>query len=128
MRYLSLVFLLILMGWSWGAVHRPSVISEWIHWSLQEEVKKIIANKVNLSSNKIEFKKIWTENVTDNQVKTHFHYTYKNKALESLDIQGYMILQAQDRRENLFWKATDFHILKESIFFQEAVTVRPSDQ
>ena len=132
MRYLSLILLLVLMAWSWAAVHRPPSVSEWVHWNLQEELRQIIIERINLSSENqvrgIRFKKLWTENLEDNQVKAHFQYMYENEDSVSSGIQGYMVLRVQENGGDSSWEITKFHIFKESLVFEEGLKVHSSGE
>ena len=129
MRYLSLILLVILLLWSWTAVHQPSPISEWVHWGLQKELKKIIVNQIAIRfphAKNIKFEKFWTENLKTNQVKASFRYSYEYDSMDASHIQGYAILQRELRESDLSWAVIKVHIFNDHIIFKDGITLGPS--
>ena len=131
MRYLNLILLVALMGWSWSSIHKSPSTPEWIHWNLQREIKRIITHQIATKSpytQKIEFKKLWTESLKANKVKVFFHYSYGEAPTDSsqTQIQGYAILYRNPKESSPFWTLTEVQILNNHIVFQDGITLSPS--
>ena len=127
MRYLNLILLVILMLWSWSAIHKPSATSERDHWELQEELKQIITEQVAARTpypQNIQFKNLWTENLKADKVKAFFHYSYESSS--TAQIQGYAILQRKPGEPSP-WAVIKIHIFNESIIFKDGTHLSPSD-
>ena len=65
MRHFYFILLLVLVIWSWKIIHRPPEVAEWVHLSLQEELKNVIREQVISqvpSAGQVKIHRIWTEN------------------------------------------------------------------
>ncbi len=126
MRYLSLILLLALMGLSWATIHKPTFTAEWVHWSLQKELKDIIARQIKIKYPRvtnIKFDKIWTENIQTNKVKALFKYSYEESSQSRVQIQGHAMLERQrpngnSEKKTLPWTITEIHISNEHILYR----------
>mgnify|MGYP001602351128 CR=1 FL=1 len=79
MKYLSIVFFLVLMKFTWVLAYKSPAISIETHQLIQTELKDIVyqvLTKYRPLATNLQFQSIWTERISDTQVKAHFTYSF----------------------------------------------------
>ena len=136
MKYISLLVLFLVVYWSWGFQNMTLAVSEETHIDLQEDIRNIITEYIqeNLpASQDLKFERLWTENITDNQVKASFSYSFNDPGEDigpaRVLIDGYAILNKKitDDEEFEVWNFDELYILNNHIQFEEgeSITVQP---
>lgn len=134
MKYLSTILILAVMYWTWGLVRHDRPISEHIHISIQEDLKRLISDYIqqNLpNSTNLRFERFWTEAVDDNKVKASFTYSFEDSNEQvgeaRVQIEGYAILnRARETAESIEWSFDELVILNNEVDFQDPLRVSPS--
>ena len=75
MRYLSLLIFVSAMYFSWKVVESPAAVPESTHILIQEDLKRIISEKIQEdlpSAEDVQFDRFWSQNLKGNQVKANF--------------------------------------------------------
>ena len=124
------------MVWSWRLVNRESAISQLVHVSIQQDLKKIISDYIheNLPSAKeLRFDRFWTETLTKDRVKASFLYSFEDTAENTgparVQIDGYAILNrdaAESNDESESWSFDELYILNNQVEFKEPLTITPT--
>lgn len=137
MRYLSLIFIVFLMWWTWAAIRSPAALSEDTHIGLQEDLRRVISEyiKENLKdASNIRFERFWTQTVKENQVKATFSYYFDEggDAAETnaarIGVDGYAILNRAKEQNTGFdvWSLDELNILNNRVIFKEGMMVNGS--
>jgi hypothetical protein len=133
MRYLSLVFIIFLMWWSWSVAKAPNLIPEDIHVGIQEDLKRVITDyiKDNLPDvSEVKFQKFWTETLRENKVKATFSYTFeqdsKDKPAASIGIAGYAILNHSKEQNSTYdiWSLDELNVENNHIVFKDGSSIK----
>lgn len=136
MKYLGMIVLVALLAWSWRLVNHESAISQIVHVSIQQDLKKIIADYIheNLPTAKdLRFDRFWTETVSKDRVKASFLYSFEDTAESTgparVQIDGYAILnrdavESNDQSES--WSFDELYILNNQVEFKEPLTITPA--
>ncbi len=135
MKYLSTILFLAAMYWTWGLVTHDRPISEQVHVSIQDELKRIISDYIqqNLpNSQNLRFEKFWTESMDDNKVKATFTYSFEDSndqvGAARVSIQGYAVLnRAKETSDSLEWSFDELVILNNHVDFHDPMKVSPGD-
>jgi hypothetical protein len=138
MRYVSLVFLVILMWWSWSAIRTPSLLPEGTHVGIQEDLRRLISEYIteNLEGAKdIRFEKFWTQTLKENQIKAVFAYSFLDNSgsLESgarVGVEGFAILNRSDKENSEFdvWNLDELNVENNRVVFENGTTIQGSAQ
>jgi hypothetical protein len=136
MRYVSLVFLVFLMWWTWSVIKAPSLLPEDTHIGIQEDLRRVITEyiKDNLPTAKdVRFEKFWTQTVKENQVKATFSYSFEDEAETGdksarVGIEGNAILNRSKDQNSEYdvWSLDELTVLNNRITFKDGVTIHPS--
>ena len=129
MRYLSLLVFVFAMYLSWRVVETPAAVPEATHILLQEDLKRIISEKIQEdlpSATEIEFDKFWTQNMKGDKVKASFMVSFDlpegaNPARHG--IQGQYVLSF-DSKTNQWSGDGDFEYTQ--ITFKNGVVIEPT--
>lgn len=135
MRYLSLIFVLFLMFWTWRAMEAPAVIPDNIHLDVQTDLKRVITQSILEdvpSAENIRFERFWTETLKANKMKASFSYKYDDRSGEdgaNIGIDGYALLTKKEDNNTEFetWTVDELYFLNNRVTFKEGVTVRVSE-
>jgi hypothetical protein len=135
MKYISAFVFLAAMYWSWGLVHRNQPISEEVHVSLQNEVKRFITEYIQSqlpNSRNLRFERFWTETMDKNKVKAIFTYSYDDANDEvgetRTQIEGYVILHKNSEDvNNIDWTKEEPVILNNTIDYRDPLRVSPKE-
>lgn len=134
MRYISLVFIVFLMWWTWSVIETPSALSEETHVGLQEDLRRIITDyiKENVEgASDVSFERFWTQALKENQVKTTFSYSFDetsttgNNGTTRIGVDGYAILNRTKEQNTGFdvWSLDELNVLNNRVIFKEGITV-----
>lgn len=138
MKYLSLFLLLAILKWSWTFSHHPLDVSESVHIGIQDDLKRIIEEYIqeNLpSAHDLKFKRFWSEQIKEDQVKATFAYSFADQSEGSgstqVEIEGYAILNHEKKGDEKFdyWNLDQLSILNNKIDFKEPlqINLHPND-
>lgn len=135
MKYLGLIVLIALMSWTWRLVNHESAISQEVHVSIQQDLKKIISDYItqNLPNSKgLRFDRFWTESLNKDKVKASFLYSFEDSTESTgparVQIDGYAILnrdKADSDEQKESWSFDELYILNNQVEFKEALTITP---
>ncbi|MCB0407508.1 MAG: hypothetical protein KDD34_04830 [Bdellovibrionales bacterium] len=134
MKFFGVILFLLAMNWTWSLVHDAKSISEKVHISIQEDMKKIISDYIseNLpTSHNLQFERFWTEKTKKNQVKATFVYSFEDANADvgeaRVQVEGYAILnKTKDETENYeTWSFDELQILDNKVEFKEALKITP---
>ena len=137
MRYVSLVFIVVLMWWSWQAIRAPSLLPEDTHVGIQEDLRRVISEYIseNLEGAKdLRFEKFWTQALKENQIKAVFAYSFLDSSGDTesarVGVQGFAILNRSDKQDSEFdvWTLDELSIENNEVIFENGVTVRGNSQ
>lgn len=129
MRYVSLVILAIAMALSWKLVETPSAVPEATHVLIQEDLKRIISEKIAEdlpSAQDIQFDRFWTQNLKGNKVKASFLVSFDLPDGEDSTrhgIQGQYVLTFDEKSGQ--WSG-DGEFEYTQISFKNGVEIHPS--
>lgn len=134
MRYISLVFLVFLMWWTWSVIKAPSLLSEDTHIGLQDDLRRVITEYIqeNLAgATDIKFEKFWTQTLKENQVKATFAYSFDDAASAAdsatarIGVEGYAILNRVKEQDSDFdvWSLDELNVLNNRVIFKDGVIV-----
>lgn len=136
MKYLSLVLILLLVGFTWHVSHRERLIEYSIHSDIQNDVAAIIEAAVmqQLSSvKKVNFDRLYSETIDPSTVRVHFQYRFSNieqtnEEVES-QIRGSAMVQ-RDPNNFMQWVLSKIDLEGSSVEFKEGtvITVDPQVQ
>jgi hypothetical protein len=134
MKYLSVLLFICAMAWSWSYTHRERPITEQIHLSIQNDLKKLISEYIqkNLpNSNNLQFDRFWTESMSINKVKASFVYSFEDKTERAgnarVAIEGYAVLnRAQETAESIEWNFDELVILNDHVDYQDPLQISPA--
>lgn len=136
MKYLSILFFLVLLIWTWSIVHTESPVPFETHAGIQNKLVQIIAENIQKKkpdASEISIQKIWTEPLVNGQVKAHFTYRFKaptsEGAMTDSEISGEGLLehQADDGSGLDRWKLYEIKTTSDSIKFEEALVITTGD-
>lgn len=140
MKYISFLLLLGALYATWTAIHHPSGVSDFIHAGIQDDLESIIANYVieNVTeAEQFKIHKLWTEQLSDTQIKAHFLYSFVDKedaTSSEITIDGYAILnrdakasanESADAAPTDVWSFDELFILNNKISFKDGLTISP---
>ena len=135
MKYLSTILFLAAMYWTWGLVTHERPISEQIHISIQDDLKRLISEYIqqNLpNSQNLRFDRFWTESLDDNKVKATFTYSFEDSneqvGAARVQIEGYAVLnRAKETSDSIEWSFDELVILNNHVDYQDPLKVSPTD-
>lgn len=137
MKFVSLIFVVGLLYWSWKLVHETRPLDQATHIELQEDVMKMISDYIqnNLPTSRgLKFERFWTEKITDQKVKASFVYSFEDLNPDlgeaRVQIEGFAILNKlaseESEEEVQSWSFDELHIQNNQIDFKEALIIDPS--
>lgn len=139
MRYLSLVFIVFLMWWSWSIIKAPALLSEDTHIGIQEDLRRVITEYIieNLpGAEDIRFERFWTQTIKENKIKATFSYSFENPPSEGdhnkarIGVEGHAILNRSKEENSVYdvWNLDELYVLNNYVTFKEGVTIRPAEK
>lgn len=137
MKYLSIVFFLVLTIWTWSIVHQELPISFETHAGIQSSLTQLLTDAVKNKkpgATDIFVEKIWTEPISDMQVKAHFRYRFRlpteDGSMTQSEITGEGILEHQAADESGFdrWKLYDIKATSDAIQFEDALIITTGEK
>ena len=133
MKYFGTLFILLAMYLSWGYANTEQPVSQRVHLSLQQDMKKMISDYIqqNLpNSQDLQFERFWTEALNDNRVKASFIYSFEDASEQMgqarVQIEGYAVLnRAKETSDSIEWSFDELVILNNAVDFKEPLKVSP---
>ncbi len=129
MRYVSLLIFVVAMVLTWRLVETPAAVPEATHVLIQEDLKRIISEKINEdlpSAQDIQFDRFWTQNLKGDRVKASFLVSFDLPDAQEParhGIQGQYILTFDPKTGQ--WSGDgDFEYTQ--ISFKNGVVINPS--
>ncbi|OFZ15448.1 MAG: hypothetical protein A2Z20_12185 [Bdellovibrionales bacterium RBG_16_40_8] len=139
MRYLSLVFIIFLMWWSWSLINTPSLLSEDTHVGIQDDLRRIISEYIidNLpGAADVRFDRFWTQTLKKDKIKATFSYSFEEPPADDenggtrIGVEGHAILNRTKEQNSEYdvWNLDELYVLNNHITFKEGVTIRAADK
>ena len=134
MKFLSIIFLLGALVWSWQGYKNSSDVPVAVHYNLQNELKNFIIEYVgkNLpSAQQIEFHRFWTEPTQGQDVRAVFEYSFLTKEADGQEAEtrltGYAWL-SPDPQKKAEWSLDRIEINNQVIDFKTGAVVPPTNE
>lgn len=136
-KILSLVFLVVVLVWTWNVIHSQNAVGFETHSGIQMRLAEMIKNTLlskKPEATDFEVVRLWTETINDSKVKAIFSYKFK----EILDgepteqkIDGEAILERAPSEastaENIDrWILQDFKATNDALVFEQGTVVTPT--
>jgi hypothetical protein len=133
MKYLSTILFALCLGWTWKVIHTQGPVTFNTHAALQSRLAEIIANAIeNIKPESANFKidYLWTEVLSNGQIKAHFSYKFDEVDSEEdiieNGIEGYAILEkAKTVTEEDRWAVIEVKTNSGTLNFREGITITP---
>jgi hypothetical protein len=137
MRYVSLVFIAVMMWWSWSVIKAPALLSEDTHIGLQDDLRRVITEYIQENLQvvaDVKFEKFWTQTLKENQVKATFSYSFEDTSDKKatggarIGVEGYAILNRIKDQNSEFdvWSLDELNVLNNRVIFKDGVLVNGS--
>lgn len=137
MRYLSLLVVITLMGWTWSVAKRPNVLPENTHLVIQEDLRRVITEHILEavpSAKSLQFDKFWTETLKENQIKASFTYSFEESGTSAdstarVGVSGFAILNRSKDEDSDYdvWNLDDIKFTDNSLVYKEGTIIKPSE-
>ncbi|MCB0422653.1 MAG: hypothetical protein KDD61_16750 [Bdellovibrionales bacterium] len=136
MRYASLILIWFVLLGSWKAINQAGAISELVHVGIQEDLKRALTEiivETLPNAGEIQFERLWTEPISDNQVKATFTYSYvesdEGRGKTRVKLEGYTVLTRDyNSKESIdVWSFDDLNFQNNQIIFDEGITIRADE-
>lgn len=131
MRYLSLLFVIVIMYWSWAFIKAPLEIPETTHINIQDDIRMMIEGTIFKqlpSATNFKFDRFWTKSISNNQIVATFSFSFENTA-EKVDPARYGVegdATLNYNAESRLWDVDNFRFINNEIIFKDGVIFRPS--
>ncbi len=131
MRYLSWLFIVFLMYWSWSAANTPLQLAEATHIDIQNDIKVMITQTIYENLPDVEnfrFDQFWTENKENGNVRAEFKFSFDNEEVDGearYGITGYATLIAGDRANS--WVIDKIVFNNDSIQFKDGMVINKEE-
>lgn len=129
MRYLSLIFIILAMWWTWSITHSHAAIPEAEHASVQQELKRVIRDYITShlpTAKNIEFDRFWTETLKPNSIRATFSYTFDDEDVNhqsaQIGIDGYAVLNRKADGDDV-WSLDQLNVTNDHYIFLNGSTV-----
>jgi hypothetical protein len=136
-KYVSMIFFMTLLGWSWGIVHSSPKISFETHAGIQEKLADLIKKAVQErkpDATELSIDQLWTEIISETSLKAHFSYSYKNASEDgrvNSSIRGFVllnkVLEPTETEENETWKVAEVKTTNNALVFEEGLLINAGD-
>lgn len=134
MKFLSLIFFLVSLTWTWSLIHSiPRVSFEThvgIHDNLAFYIQEALAAK-KPDAKDFQIHRLWTEETKADtkELKAHFTYSFAEEVTKTrTTIQGWAILQPLPENEGeepgTKWLVKEVHPTSDSVVFEEGSVIR----
>ena len=129
----SLVVLFFLLLLSWTLPEKKNSISSEMHEDIQNQLQAIIKAQVQSylpHSKNFQFKKVWTEEVSDKEIKAFISYSFdenheRGPASASVSIESQLTLNKSEefREGKAVWNLNEVSPLQNEVYFKEGITI-----
>lgn len=136
MKYISFALFLLALAWSWSMFYENQGLDFKTHALIQIELEEIIRKAIEEGrpeAENLRFHKLWTEDVSANQIRAHFKYSFidsvsDNERIEQT-IQGTGILSRlpEDSQDNPSW-SLEVNVDGDEMAFQKGLVVTPDSK
>jgi hypothetical protein len=134
MKYLSTLLFALCLGWTWKVIHTQGPVAFNTHAALQSRLAEIIANtieKMKPESANFKMEYLWTEVLSNGQIKAHFSYKFDEVDSEEdiieNGLEGYAILEREksvaDQEDR--WAVVDVKTNTGTLNFREGIVITP---
>ena len=120
------------MKFTWGMANKVPVVSIETHKLIQSELKDIIYQvliQYRPLATDLRFQTIWTEKLSDNQLKAHFTYSFN----DSDEQDGESVEQTQEGEVTLNrisqdqgWSLDEVVVSRQVLQFKKGIVITPS--
>jgi hypothetical protein len=133
-KYISVIFFVGLLSWSWGIIHGSPKISFETHAGIQEKLGDLIVQTIQKKlpeAEAIVINQLWTEILSETSLKAHFNYTFSTKSDEgkvNSSITGFVVLQKssepnEEEPEKETWKVSEVKTTNNALIFEEGLLI-----
>lgn len=136
-KLLGFAIFTALMIWTWGLIHSTSPVTFETHAGIQEKlstlIQTIIQSKIPNATD-VNVSKMITENLSNNQVKAIFSYSYtepqENGEVSEQIIDGEAVLarEASENPDDDKWVLQSVKTTGDSITFVEGTVIGPESE
>ncbi len=132
MKYLSAIIFTAALVWSWNVIHSKSALSNDTHSGIQQRLAQLIIDTVKAkkpAATEISVVKIWTEPVSDTEVRAIFHYSFKEPtedgsfSVSRISGEGILDHQPDDGSGNDRWTLTKVTTNSDAVIFEDGLVV-----
>lgn len=132
MKYLSAIIFTAALVWSWNVIHSKSALSNETHTGIQQRLAQLIIDTVKAkkpAATEISVVKIWTEPVSDTEVRAIFHYSFKEPtedgsfSVSQISGEGILDHQPDDGTGNDRWTLTKVTTNSDAVIFEDGLVV-----
>lgn len=130
MKFLSVIFLLIILVWSWRGYKNTSEVSVAIHHHLQTELRNFITEYVMQNApqaTNVLFHRFWTEPTQTAEVRAIFEYSFDSKNDENENtttrLRGFAYLSPQGGVDQ--WSLDRIEVNNQIIDFKNGSVISP---
>lgn len=127
------------MKLTWGMAHKNSPVSVAVHQQIHNEVREIVYQALTQyrpSATNLRFQSIWTERMSDNQIKAHFTYSFtdeeENEGIVDQIQDGQVVLNRislpDGDKEGTAWSLDEVMVSRQVIHFKKDVVITPSEK
>lgn len=131
MRYLSWLFIIVLMYLSWSAANTPLRLAEGTHIDIQDDIKMMIVETMNEhlpGVQSFQFENFWTENLENGDVRAEFSFSFENANEPDgarYGVSGYAALTPGKTKQ--VWNITKLVFNQDAIQFKDGLVITPND-
>lgn len=141
MKYLSVVVFVGLMSWTWTKIHGEAPVSFETHAAIQNKLAVMLQEAIQAKKPTalgLVVERVWTEDMSNGQVKAHFVYSFRETSDPSLSatlnaaktqVRGEGLLERLPDDGSGFdrWNLTEIKTTNNSVLFEEDLILTPED-
>ena len=136
MKYLSALLFILLLRWSWNAAYSDRPIQLETHTLIQAELAEIIEDVVSKNMPQAEnlyFHKLWTENVSKDQIRATFKYSFEDPVdgdTVEQTVEGFAMLKriSTEGADENSWSLEKVQVQGDVIEFKKGLLIAPDSQ
>lgn len=137
MKFLSLIFFVVTLSWTWSLIHSTPRISFETHVGIHDNLAMYIAQALEAKkplARDFEIQRLWTEETKPDskELRAHFTYSFSEDSNKTrTTIQGWAILEPLPEEEGAEagtrWKVKEVHPISDSVVFEEGSIIRANE-
>jgi hypothetical protein len=130
MKFLSLIILIVLLGWTWAGYKHTGDVPVAVHYNLQNELRNFIADYIGKNvkgASNLQFYKFWTEPTQTKEVRAVFEYSFDTKNDNNEEtttrLKGYAFLTPEGGLDQ--WSLDKVEVNNQIIDFKSGSVITP---